>query len=91
MSTDTPPTTTSDSPTDATTDDPDYPLENPDVGIVYRIQGPFGYCTSCGGLTWKPYRCNAIVDHTSEGDPIECGRDLASTTISTAGNDGFRG
>lgn len=72
---------TTDGPSRAPPDaDPDYPLEDRDVCITYRQQGPFGTCPSCGGTTWRPYRCNAIVGHTRDGDPIACGRDLAASS-----------
>ncbi len=58
---------------------------------VFFQLGPFGRCPQCGGLTWKPYRCNAVVDHDRDDEPVVCGKDLTQTTVTTAGNDGFRG
>lgn len=69
----------------------DYPLENHDVSLAYRIQGPFGRCPNCGSVTWTPHRCNAILAHDDDGSPRICGKDLTNATLSTAGNDGFRG
>lgn len=48
-----------------------------------------GYdCPTCGGTSSKCYRCDNVVGTDSEGEPIECGADLANkATGSTTSSD----
>lgn len=36
-------------------------------------------CKSCGRYSTRVYRCNVVVDRTRDGEPIECGADLAKS------------
>lgn len=49
-----------------------------DVSIVYRQQGPWR-CPVCGGITWKPYRC----DNPKGEQGGLCGSDLAKQGTET--------
>lgn len=58
--------------------DPEEWREPPEgTNSVYRSAGPWR-CRVCGGLSWKPYRCDA----TRGGS--RCGADLANRGVEEA-------
>jgi len=57
---------------ESVTDPDDWREPGDDVSIVYRQLGPWR-CPVCGGITWKPYRCDA----PASDDGAACGADLA--------------
>lgn len=55
-----------------------YPIahpEDPAVSSLYKRKGPWR-CKCCGGESYLPYRCNAIIGHKEDDTPILCGSGL---------------
>lgn len=64
-----------------------FPRPNPTgerVTQLDRRAGPWP-CATCGGVSFKNYRCNAFVGETREGELIRCGADLAGASGSSSG------